>query len=90
MMPHATRSMKGPSTSVMAEYTDEASQDETSLHEESEPEQEVFTPNPQPNMHQPVYTSMYMPYIEGPKWTGWSVMHYTTDSLNGSLNVKIS
>ena len=61
--------MKGPSTSVMAEHTDEASQDETSLHEESEPEQEVFTPNPQPNMHQPAYTSMYIPYIEGPKWT---------------------
>ena len=66
-MPPATRSMKGPSTSVMAKHTDEASQDETSLHEESEPEQEVFTPNPQPNMHQPIYTSMYMPYIEGSK-----------------------
>ena len=63
--------MKGPSTSVMAEHADEASQDETCLHEESEPEQEVFTPNPQTNMHQSVYTSMYMPYIEGPNlyWT---------------------
>ena len=70
-MPHATGSMKGPSTNVMAEHTNESRQDETSLHEESEPEQEVFTPNPQPNMHQPVYSSMYMPYIEGPKmdWT---------------------
>ena len=66
-MAHATRSTKGPSTSVMAEHTDEATQDETSLHEESEPEQEVFTHNPQPNVHQPVYTNMYMPYIEGPK-----------------------
>ena len=74
----------------MAEHTDEASQDETSLHEESEPEQELFTQNPQPNMHQPVYTNMYMSYIEGPKWTGWSMMHYTTDSLDGSPNVKIS
>ena len=63
----ATRSTKDPSTRVMAEYTDDASQDETSLHEESEPEQEVFTHNPQPNMHQPVYTNMYMPYIEVPK-----------------------
>ena len=89
-MPHATRSIKGPSTSVMAEPTDEVSQDETSLHEESESEQEVFTCNPQTNMHQPVYTNMYMPCIEGPKWTGWSMMHYTTDFLNGSLNVKIS
>ena len=71
MTPCATRSMKGPSTSMMAEHTDEVSQDETCLHEESKPQQEVFTPNPQPNMHQPVYTSMYMPYIEGPKmdWT---------------------
>ena len=66
-MPLATRSTKGPSTSVMAEHTDEASQDETRLHEGSEPEQEVFTPNPQCNMHQSVYTSMYMPYIEGLK-----------------------
>ena len=66
-MPHVTRSTKGPYTSVMAEPTDEVSQDETSLHEESEPEQQVFTHNPQPNMYQPVYTSMYMPYIEGPK-----------------------
>ena len=80
-MSHATRSTKGPSTSVMAEPTDEVSQYETSLHEESEPEQEIFTHNHQPNMHQPVYTSMYMPYIEGPKWTGQSMMHYTTDSL---------
>ena len=89
-MPHATRSTKGPSTTVIAEHADEASQDETSLHKESEPEQEVFTPNPQPNMHQTVYTSMYMPYIEGSKWTRWSMMHYTTESLYGSLNVKIS
>ena len=66
-MPHATRSMKCPSISVTAEHTDEASKDETSFHEESEPEQEVFTPNPLPNMHQPIYTSMYIPYIEGPK-----------------------
>ena len=66
-MPPATRSTTGPSTSVMVEHTDEASQDETNFHKESETEQEVFTPNPQPNMHQPVYISMYMPYIEGPK-----------------------
>ena len=66
-MPCDTRSTKGPSTSVMAEPTDEASQDETSLSEESEPEQEVFAHNPQPNMHQPVYTNMYMSYIDGPK-----------------------
>ena len=67
MMSCATRSTKGPYTSVMADPVDEASQDETSLHEESEPEQEVFTHNPQPGMHQSVYTNMYMPFIEGPK-----------------------
>ena len=67
MIPHATRSTKGPSTSVKEDPPDEVSQDETSLHEESEPEQEAFTHNPQPNMHQPVYTIMYMTYIEGPK-----------------------
>ena len=67
MMPCATRSTKGPSNSVMAELTDKVSQDETSLHEESEPEQEVFTHNPHPNMHEPVYTNMYMPYTESPK-----------------------
>ena len=39
-------------------------------------------------MHQPVYTNMYMPYIEGPKWTGQSMMHYTTASLNGGLKCK--
>ena len=56
----------------MADPADEVSQDETSLHDESEPEQEVFTHHPQPNMHQPVYTSMYMPYIEGSKMN-WMV-----------------
>ena len=66
-MLHATRSTKGPSTSEMADPPNEVSQDETSLHEDSETEQEVFTHHPQLNMHQPVYTSMYMPYIEGPK-----------------------
>ena len=56
----------------MTDPPDEVIQDETSLHEESEPEQEVFTHNPQPNMHQPIYTSMYMPYIEGLKMS-WMV-----------------
>ena len=35
-MPHATRSTKGPSTSVMADPADEVSQDKISLHEELE------------------------------------------------------
>ena len=52
---------------MMAETADEVSQDETSLHEESEPEQVVFTNLFNPQVHQPVYPSKYMPYIEGPK-----------------------
>ena len=36
-------------------------------HEESKPEQEVFTNLSYPHVHQPVYPSRYMPYIEGPK-----------------------
>ena len=70
-MPWSIKLTKGPSTSVMADSEEEVSHDERSLHEESEPEQEVFISHPQPNVPQPVYTNMYMPYIEGPKmdWT---------------------
>ena len=69
-MPWASKSTKGPSTSVMANTAEEVSQDETSLHEESEPEQEVFIHQSHPQVHQPVYSSMYMPYIEGPRMEG--------------------
>ena len=48
---------------MMAETADEISQYETSLHEDSEPEQEVFIHQSHPQ----VYPSMYMPYREGPK-----------------------
>ena len=71
MMLHVVRMTKGPSTSVMIEAEEEASYDETSLNEESEPEQEVILDHPHPNAPQPVYTNTYMPYTEGPKWTGW-------------------
>ena len=57
---------------MMGETTDEVSQDETSLHEELEPEQEVFTNPSNLQVHQPVYPSMYMSYIEGPK-VDWMV-----------------
>ena len=67
MMLHASRLTEGPSTNVMEDPADEVSQDETSLHEESEAEQEVFIHHPHLNVYQLVYTSMYMPYIEGPK-----------------------
>ena len=52
---------------MMAETADEVSQDETSLHEDSEPKQELFTNLSNPCVNQPVYPSTYMPYIEGPK-----------------------
>ena len=70
-MPCAVRATKGPSTSVLTETEEEASHDETSTHEASEPEQEVSINHPHPNAPQPVYTNMYMPYIEGSKmdWT---------------------
>ena len=71
MMPCASRLTKGPPTNVMADPADEVSQDETSLHEESEPEQELFIHHLHPNVNPPVYTRMYMPYIEGPKLAGW-------------------
>ena len=67
MMLHAVRMTKGPSTSVMTEAEKEAIHDETSINEESEPEQEVTITHPHPNTPQPVYTNMYMPYIKGPK-----------------------
>ena len=66
-MPHAVRMTKGPSTSVKTEAQEETSHDETSINEESEPEQEVTINHPHPNAAQPFYTNMYMPYIEGPK-----------------------
>ena len=51
-MPHAAKSTKGPSTSIMAETADEVSQDETNLREESEPEQELFKNPTYPQVHQ--------------------------------------
>ena len=66
-MPHAVRVTKGLSTSVLNETEEEASHNETSTHEESEPEQEVSINHADPNAPQPVYNNMYMPHIEGLK-----------------------
>ena len=71
-MPCAVRHIKGPSTGVLTETEEEASHDEFSTHEESEPEQEVYINHTHPKAPQLVYTNMYMPYIEGPKM-GWMV-----------------
>ena len=57
---------------MIADTADEVSQDETSLHEEAEPEKEVFINQSHLQMHQPVYPSMCMPYIEGPRMN-WMV-----------------
>ena len=40
---------------MMAETADEVSQDETSLHEESEPEQEAFIHPSNPQGHQVIH-----------------------------------
>ena len=87
-MPCTVRQNKGPSTSVLTE--EEASHDESSTHEESEPKQEVYINHTYPNAPQTVYTIMYMPYIEGPKMD-WTVndMVYTLDSSKGNSNVRI-
>ena len=64
---HMARMTKDPSTSALTDTEGEASQDASSIHEESEPEQEVYINHTHPHAPQPVYTNMYMPYIEGPK-----------------------
>ena len=61
------RVTRGPSYNVLTETEGEASQDESSTHEESEPGQEVYINHTHLHAPQPVYTSMYMLYIEGPK-----------------------
>ena len=57
----ATRVTRDPSASGLTETEGETSQDESSTHEESEPEQEVYINHTHPHAPQPVYTSMYMP-----------------------------
>ena len=64
---HVARVTRDPSTSALTETKGEASQDGSSTQEESEPEQEVYINHTHPHAPQPVYTNMYMPYIEGPK-----------------------
>ena len=66
-MPHAARENKCLSTSVLTETEEEASHDESSTCVESESEQEVYISHTHPNAPQPVYTYMYITYIEGPK-----------------------
>ena len=88
-MPHAIKVTKDPSTSVLTKTKEEASHDESSTHEESEPDQEVYINHTHQNAPQPIYTCMYMQYIKGPKWTGQSMMCYTTDSSSGNSNARI-
>ena len=66
-MPCAVRVAKSPSTSMLNKTKEEASHDETSAHEESKPEEEVFINQPHPNAPPPVYTNMYLLYIKGLK-----------------------
>ena len=64
---HVARVTRDPSTSALTETKWEASQDASSTQEESKPEQEVYINRTHPHAPQPVYTNMYMPYIEGSK-----------------------
>ena len=75
---HVTRMTSNPSNSVLTETKGEASPDESSTQEESELEQEVYINCTHPHAPQPVYTNMYMPYIEGPKmdWTVNDVLYH--------------
>ena len=63
---------------MLTETDGETSQDESSTHEESEPEQEVYINHTHHNAPQPVYTNMHMPYTEGPKmnWTVRDVLYH--------------
>ena len=70
-MLQATKSTNGPSNSMMTDTADEVSQEETSLNEESEPEQEVFIHQSHPQVHQQVYPSMYIHIQRVQEWTGW-------------------
>ena len=86
---HAARVTRDPSTSALTETEGEASLDESSTHEESEPEQDVFINCTHPHAPQPVYTNMYMPYIEGQKmdWTVNGVLYHKF--LKWKLKCKI-
>ena len=68
----AARVSKDPSTHALTKTEEEASHDESSIHEESEPEQEVYINHTLSTASQLIYTNMYMPYIEGPKMN-WMV-----------------
>ena len=56
--PYAARVTKDPSTSALTETEEEASQDESSMHQESEPEQEVYINHMHPHIPHPFYTNM--------------------------------
>ena len=88
-MPCAVRATKGPSTSVLTETKEEASHDEPSAHEESEPEQEVSIKHPHPNAHDQSTLICICLTLKVQKWTGWSMMHYTTNSSSGNSNVRV-
>ena len=76
-MPHAVKVTKDPSTIELTETEEEASHDET-VHMKSEPEQEVYINHTHSKAPQPVYTSMTMPYIKGPKmdWMVNNVLYH--------------
>ena len=78
-MPKATKSAwheQGTIEPVLPE--EKSDQEEASSEHEEDVEQEVILSPPQ------AFPSMFMPYIEGPKWTGLSMIIFTTGCWNGS------
>ena len=75
-MPKATKSAQHEQCTiehvVLPEETSD--QEETSSNQEQEIEQEVTLSLPQ------AFPSMFMPYIEGHRWTGLLMIIYTTGS----------
>ena len=72
-MPKGTNSVQHEQCIIEHVLPEETSdQEETSSDQEQEVKQEVTLSPPQ------AFPSMFMPYIEGPKWTGLLLIIYTT------------
>ena len=72
----------------MADSEEEVNHDETSLHEESEPEQEIFMNHPQHNVSNQSTLICICHTLRVQKWTGKSMMHCTTDFFKWKLKCE--
>ena len=85
-IPKATKKSARETQNPPPEDLDVSESQEESVRTDQEPDAEIsshpaLVPNAHP-VHQ-VMPTMYMPYIEGPKWIGQLMMDYTTASSNG-------